>query len=77
VPAIADEAHRRGLTVTGHVPSGMDARQFVAAGADQINHWTSLLGALRSPGVDGRPGRVDLAAEPAARPSACSPSAAR
>jgi imidazolonepropionase-like amidohydrolase len=63
VPAIAREAHRLGLTVTGHVPTGMDARQFVEAGADQINHWNSLVSALRAPGPDGRPGRLDLASE--------------
>ncbi len=64
VGVIADEAHRRGLTVTGHVPAGMDARQFVEAGADQITHWNSLVSALRGPpGPDGRPGRVDLTAE--------------
>lgn len=38
VAAIADEAHQLGLTVTGHVPTGMTTKQFIAAGADQINH---------------------------------------
>jgi imidazolonepropionase-like amidohydrolase len=38
VPAIADEAHARGLRVSGHVPAFMSARQFVAAGADEIQH---------------------------------------
>ena len=65
VPAIAAEAHRLGLTVTGHVPTGMDARQFVEAGADQINHWNSLASALRGPGEAGRPGRLDVNAESA------------
>lgn len=38
VPIIAAEAHRRGLRVSGHVPSGMIAEQFVRAGADEIQH---------------------------------------
>lgn len=36
--AICDEAHRLGLTVTGHIPRGMNAIQGVEAGMDQINH---------------------------------------
>jgi imidazolonepropionase-like amidohydrolase len=36
--AITDEAHRRRLTVTGHVPDGMTALEAVEAGMDQINH---------------------------------------
>ena len=38
VPIIADEAHAHGLRVSGHVPAFMTARQFVAAGADEIQH---------------------------------------
>ncbi len=36
--AIATEAHKRGLTVTGHVPAAVNAFQGVADGMDQINH---------------------------------------
>jgi imidazolonepropionase-like amidohydrolase len=36
--AITMEAHRLGMTVTGHVPDGIDAFQAIAAGMDQINH---------------------------------------
>ena len=36
--AICDEAHKQGLTVTGHVPNGLNAIQAVEAGMDQINH---------------------------------------
>ena len=36
VPVIAEEAHKRGLRVSGHVPSGMIAEQFVRDGADEI-----------------------------------------
>ncbi len=38
VPIIATEAHRLGLRVSGHVPAGMTAQQFVLAGADEIQH---------------------------------------
>lgn len=38
VPVIAAEAHARGLRVSGHVPAFMSAEQFVAAGADEIQH---------------------------------------
>jgi imidazolonepropionase-like amidohydrolase len=38
VPVIADEAHARGLRVSGHVPALMSAEQFVAGGADEIQH---------------------------------------
>ena len=43
VPAIAAEAHKRGLRVTGHVPTGMDALQAIAAGYDAINHLPHLM----------------------------------
>src|SRR5262249_52606728 len=43
VPAIAVEAHRRGLRVTGHVPFGMDALQAIEAGYDGVNHLAMLL----------------------------------
>jgi imidazolonepropionase-like amidohydrolase len=36
--AVADEAHKLGMTVTGHVPEGLNAFQTIAAGEDQINH---------------------------------------
>src|SRR5436189_5140369 len=38
IPIIADHAHARGLRVSGHVPAFMSARQFVEAGADEIQH---------------------------------------
>ena len=38
MPVIADAAHARGLRVSGHVPAFMTARQFVAGGADEIQH---------------------------------------
>jgi imidazolonepropionase-like amidohydrolase len=36
--AVAAEAHALGMTVTGHIPEGMNAFQGVEAGMDQINH---------------------------------------
>jgi imidazolonepropionase-like amidohydrolase len=38
VKDVADEAHRLGMTVTGHVPIGLNAYQTIEAGQDQINH---------------------------------------
>lgn len=38
VPGIAALAHRRGLRLSGHIPNGMIASQFVEAGADEIQH---------------------------------------
>lgn len=39
VPIIADRAHERGLRLSGHVPAFMSARQFVEAGADELQHF--------------------------------------
>jgi len=36
---IAEEAHRLGMTLTGHVPKAMNAIQAVEAGQDQISHF--------------------------------------
>lgn len=38
VPVITAEAHKLGMTVTGHVPTGMTAQQVVEAGYDGIAH---------------------------------------
>jgi imidazolonepropionase-like amidohydrolase len=38
VKAICAEAHRLGLTVTGHIPEGMTLQQGVDSGMDQVNH---------------------------------------
>lgn len=45
--AITEEAHRQGMTVTGHVPEGMTANQAVEAGMDQINHFGPVYQAVR------------------------------
>ena len=50
VSAISGEAHRLGMTVTGHLPNGMTIEQAVTAGMDQIAHLS----------VRGEPGSDDL-----------------
>ena len=42
VPAIVDEAGRRGLRVGGHIPAGMTAERAVRAGYDEIQHMNML-----------------------------------
>ncbi|MGA3236684.1 MAG: amidohydrolase family protein [Bryobacteraceae bacterium] len=51
--AIATEAHRQGMSVTGHVPEGMTAIQAVEAGMDQINHFGPVYQEVRRAG-EGR-----------------------
>ena len=54
--AVAGEAHRLGMTVTGHVPQGLNAYQAIEAGQDQINHFsyvTDLLVPPMPPGTTG------------------------
>lgn len=68
VSVIAAEAHRLGMTVTGHVPTGMDAFQFVEAGADQINHVGFVLAVMTPPPAPGQPrAPVDLSSSEARR----------
>ena len=38
VPEIIEVSHKRGLRVSGHIPNGMTAAQFIAEGADEIQH---------------------------------------
>lgn len=38
VKVVCEEAHRLGLTVTGHVPDGMNLEQAVDSGMDMVNH---------------------------------------
>jgi imidazolonepropionase-like amidohydrolase len=47
--AISAEAHRRGLTVTGHVPAAIDAFEGIADGMDQINHLQFVTRAMQLP----------------------------
>lgn len=45
--AITTEAHRLGMTVTGHVPDAVNALQGIALGMDQINHLGYVTPVLR------------------------------
>ena len=47
--AVADEAHRLGMTVTGHVPEGLNAYQVIEAGQDQINHLHYIADIMHAP----------------------------
>lgn len=50
VKPIVEEAHRRGLRVTGHVPLEMDIMQVLDAGFDGVNH-LGYLSVLLSPSL--------------------------
>jgi imidazolonepropionase-like amidohydrolase len=50
VTVLAAEAHRVGMTVTGHVPQALNAIQGVESGMDQINHLNYVTSTLRTPG---------------------------
>jgi imidazolonepropionase-like amidohydrolase len=43
VPVIAEEAHRRGMRLSGHIPEGMRAQDAVRAGFDEIQHANMLV----------------------------------
>jgi imidazolonepropionase-like amidohydrolase len=49
VKVIAEEAHRLGMTVTGHVPEGLNAFQVIEAGQDQINHISYIANIMHDP----------------------------
>lgn len=42
VAPIAEAAHRRGMTLLGHIPSGMVAEEAIRAGYDEITHLNML-----------------------------------
>jgi len=55
VPVIAQAAHARGMRVSGHIPTGMNAAQAVEAGYDEIQHANFLfLQFLATPQDDTR-----------------------
>jgi imidazolonepropionase-like amidohydrolase len=64
VKAIAAEAHRLGMTVTGHVPQALTTMAGIEAGMDQINHLNYVTSMLRAPGASGAP---DLESDTAKR----------
>jgi imidazolonepropionase-like amidohydrolase len=51
VKAIAVEAHRLGMTVTGHVPRALTTKEGIEAGMDQLNHLNYATSLLRNSGV--------------------------
>ncbi len=51
--AITAEAHRLGMTVTGHVPQGMTTFQAIEAGMDQINHAQYIVPMMKPAAVPG------------------------
>ncbi|HET9399614.1 MAG TPA: amidohydrolase family protein [Candidatus Acidoferrales bacterium] len=51
IPIVADEAHRLGMSVTGHIPTGTDALTAVRAGMDQINHISFVTRVMRPAGA--------------------------
>jgi imidazolonepropionase-like amidohydrolase len=57
VKVICEEAHRLGMTVTGHIPNGMNAIQGVEAGMDQINHIQYITPLMRPKGFRPAPGQ--------------------
>ncbi len=61
---VCDEAHRLGMTVTGHIPNGLTAYQAVEAGQDQINHFSYVMSLLvpKSPPGTSRFDRMNAAA---------------
>ncbi len=49
IRVITNEAHRLGMTVTGHVPEGVNAYEAIEAGQDQINHITYIADIMHRP----------------------------
>src|SRR5580693_6535450 len=60
VKDVAEEAHRLGMTVTGHVPEGLNAYQVIEAGQDQINHISHIADIMTPPLPEGA-SRLDRA----------------
>ena len=56
--AVAGEAHRLGMTVTGHVPGGITAFEAVEAGQDQINHIPYIAQMISPPLPQAGPDRM-------------------
>jgi imidazolonepropionase-like amidohydrolase len=65
IKAIAEEAHRLGMTVTGHVPQALNAFQGVEAGMDQINHLNYVSTMMRPAGAGRGAAKIDVDSETA------------
>ena len=61
IRAITSEAHRLGMTVTGHVPRALNTFEGVEAGMDQINHLNYVSNMMRPSGA--APGPVEINVE--------------
>src|SRR5271154_2331021 len=55
---VTAEAHHLGMTVTGHIPEGLNAYQGVDAGMDQINH-VDYVGEIMRPPLPENATRLD------------------
>src|SRR5215471_4790152 len=51
IPVVTAEAHRLGMKVTGHIPTGTDALTAVRDGMDMINHISFVTRVMRPPGA--------------------------
>ncbi len=51
IRAISEEAHRLGMTVTGHVPQSVSTFEGIEAGMDQLNHLQYASRMFRDPGA--------------------------
>jgi imidazolonepropionase-like amidohydrolase len=54
VKAICSDAHQMGMTVSGHIPQGMNAYDGVNDGMDQINHIQYIANLLRPKDYDSK-----------------------
>ena len=55
VPDVVKTAHAAGMRVSGHVPEGMKAEEFVRAGVDELQHMAYLLKSLTPSGAKTSP----------------------
>ncbi len=62
VKAVCTEAHRLGMSVTGHVPQALNTFEGIEAGMDQINHLNYVSSMLRPPDHPSSPIDVNSAA---------------
>jgi imidazolonepropionase-like amidohydrolase len=60
VKAITEEAHRLGMTVTGHVPAALSAEDAIDLGVDQINHVREIMTMLRPRTARGEESLLDI-----------------
>src|SRR5205823_5886203 len=51
ISVVADEAHRLGMEVTGHIPNGTDVLSAVRDGMDQVTHIGFLTRVMRPQGA--------------------------